>query len=118
MPSEDPSQRLDDIIDNIRRIRTYIEGMDENMFMEDEKTIDAVERCFERIAEAARKLGERYDQSYPELNLHALRQFGSALRHDYDSIQPALLWGFICDRLDFLKEMASIELNKLKAPQT
>ena len=33
MPSEDPAQRLDDIIDNIRRIRTYIEGMDEGMFI-------------------------------------------------------------------------------------
>ena len=114
MPSEDPAQRLDDIIDNIRRIRTYIEGMDEGMFKGDEKTIDAVERCFERIAEAARKLGVQYDEAYPELNLHALRRFGSALRHDYDSIQPTLLWGFIRDRLDPLEKMVRLEKGKLE----
>ena len=114
MTSKDPTQRLDDIIDNICRIHTYVEGMDEVTFTGDNKTIDAVERCFERIAEAARKLGEGYDGAYPELNLHALRQFGSALRHDYDSIQPTLLWGFICDRLDPLEEMARFEKGKLE----
>ena len=113
MPSEDPTQRLDDILDNIHRISSYVQGMDESMFLQDNKTIDAVERCFERIAEAARKLGKRYDKTYPELNLHALRQFGSALRHDYDTIQPTLLWGFVCDRLSPLQEMAQIERRKL-----
>ncbi len=113
MPSKYPTQRLDDIIDNICRIRTYVEGMDEAIFKDDDKTIDAVERCFERIAEAARKIGEQYDEVYPELKLHSLRQFGSALRHDYDSIQPILLWGFVCDRLDPLEEMARLEKGKL-----
>ena len=121
MPSEDPTQRLDDIIDNIRRIRTYVERIDEGMFVGDEKTIDAVERCFERISEATRKLGVQYDEAYPELNLHALRRFGSALRHDYDSIQPTLLWGFIRDRLDPLEKWldlkkASFLIDKLRNP--
>lgn len=113
MPSEDPVRRLNDIIENITRIRTYIEGMDESGFTHDDKTIDAVERCFERIAEAARKLGERFDADYPELNLHALRRFGSALRHDYDGVQPVLLWGFIRDRLDPLEAMARNESGRL-----
>ncbi len=111
MPSRNPAQRLDDIIENITRIRAYVEGLDKEMFMRDTKTLDAVERCFERITEAARKLGERYDERYPELHLPALRKFGRALRHDYDSIQPALLWGFIRDRLDPLEAMARRELD-------
>jgi uncharacterized protein with HEPN domain len=113
MPSEDPAQRFDDIIENIRRINSYIKAMDEAAFIKDGKTIDAVERCFERIAEAARKLGQAYDADYPELNLPALRKFGSALRHDYNAIQPTLLWGFICQRLGPLDKMARIELAKL-----
>ncbi len=112
MPSDNPAQRFQDILDNVDRIRTYVMDMDEGQFLQDSKTIDAVERCLERIAEAARKLGEGYDNTYPHLNLHALRQFGSALRHDYDSIQPVLLWGFIRDRLDPLEAMARIELEE------
>lgn len=113
MPSKDLDQRLDDILENITRIRTYTAGLDEAEFLSDGKTVDATERCLERIAEAARKLGDRFDANYPALNLHALRRLGSALRHDYDSIQPTLLWGFIRDRLDPLEAMARIEMEKL-----
>ncbi len=115
MPSNDPAQRFDDILENIGRIRSYTEGMDEAGFLKDAKTKDAVERCFERIAEAIRKLGDQFDVDYPDLDLPALRGFGSVLRHDYDSVQPALLWGFVRDRLVPLEAMARSELDKLSA---
>ena len=113
MPSNGPTQRLDDILENIGRIRSYTKGMAEAGFLQDTKTIDAVERCFERIAEAARRLEDRFDADYPDLDLSALRGFGSVLRHDYDSVQPALLWGFVRDRLDPLEVMAHAELERL-----
>jgi len=115
MPSNDPAQRLDDILENIGRIRSYTKGMDEAGFLKDAKTKDAVERCFERIAEAVRKLGDQFDADYPDLDLPALRGFGSVLRHDYDSVQPALLWGFVKDRLVPLETMARSELDKFSA---
>ncbi len=111
MPSSDPVQRLEDIVENTRRIRDYTAGMDEAAFVNDPKTIDAVERCFQRIAEAVTKLGDRYDAAYPELDLVALRGFGHVLRHDYDSIQPKLLWGFVRDRVGPLEAMARKELS-------
>lgn len=115
MPSNDPAQCLDDIIENIGRIRAYTEGMEEAGFLQDMKTIDAVERCFQRITEAARRLGGRFDSNYPDLDLPTLRGFGSVLRHDYDSVQPALLWGFVRDRLDPLEAMAIVELDRISA---
>ena len=115
MPSNDPAQRFDDILENIGRIRSYTKGMDEAGFLKDAKTKDAVERCFERIAEAVRKLGDQFDANYPDLDLPTLRGFGSVLRHDYDSVQPALLWGFVRDRLVPLEAMARSELEKLSA---
>ena len=87
--------------------------MSERDFISDSKTIDASERCLERIAEAARKLGDTYDQSYPTLNLAQLRKFGSILRHDYDAIQPILLWQFIRDGLEGPEKMAQDELVKI-----
>ncbi|MCF6187234.1 MAG: diguanylate cyclase [Desulfobulbaceae bacterium] len=113
MPSSYPAQRLDDILENIGRIREYTNGMDLTNFIADRKTADAVERCFQRISEAALKLGDRYDADYPDLDLAALRGFGNVLRHDYDSVQPVLLWGFVRDRLEPMESMARIELEKL-----
>lgn len=113
MPSKDPTRRLEDIRANVARIRRHVEGMDEAAFLADAKAQDAVERCVERIAEAARKLGDTFDAAYPGLDLPALRQLGSVLRHDYDSIQPVLLWGFAAKRLGPLETMAEKELAKL-----
>ncbi len=113
MPTNDPALRFDDIVENIDRLRQYTAGMSESDFISDAKTIDATERCLERIAEAARKLGDGYDETHPHLALPHLRKFGSILRHDYDTIQPVLLWRFIQDRLDGLEAMARVELTKL-----
>ena len=113
MPSKDPIQRLEDIRENITRVRRHVERMDEEAFLRDAKTQDAVERCIERIAEAARKLGDVFDADYPGLDLPALRQLGSVLRHDYDGVQPTLLWGFVANRLGPLEAMTRKELAKL-----
>ena len=58
MPSEKPARRLEDIIENAKAIQRYVAGMDLTAFEEDQKTVDAVERCLERISEAAAKLGD------------------------------------------------------------
>ncbi len=55
MPSKDPLQRFEDILDNIGRIEGYAEGLDSASFLADHKSYDAVERCLERISEAATK---------------------------------------------------------------
>lgn len=47
---------LDDIIDAIDRIESYVEGMDYDAFSEDRKTIDAVIRNLEIIGEAVKNL--------------------------------------------------------------
>ena len=87
--------------------------MDKQAFLGDLKTRDAVERCLERIAEAARKLGDVYDETYPGLSLRDLRRFGSVLRHDYDSLIAPQMWQYIDNRLDSLEAMARTELAKL-----
>lgn len=113
MPSKDPRRRFEDILENVQRIASYTAGLSEKEFLQDRKTIDAVERCIERLAEAARKLGDGYDALYPELELHELRKFGSKLRHDYDVIQPKLLWGFIVALRAPIENMARREIGKI-----
>jgi uncharacterized protein with HEPN domain len=58
VPSKDPVQRFEDILNNIGLIEEFTAGMDQQAFTQDLKTANAAERCLERISEAARKLGE------------------------------------------------------------
>ncbi len=110
MSSSDPEQRLRDILDNISRIRVYMQGIAAPQLAADLKTQDAVERCLERICEAARKLGDVLDAKYPEAEFPKLRQLGSVLRHDYDDIDTEMLWRSVTERLDPLEHACRSEL--------
>ena len=68
MPSEVPRERLQDIVTHIDRVRAHLKGVKLGAELDD-KTRDAVERCLERINEAAKKLGP-----IPrEIELHKVR---------------------------------------------
>ena len=56
--SHDPIVCLMDMLENIERIISYVAGMDRETFQKDGRTRDAVERCLERICEAAFRLGD------------------------------------------------------------
>lgn len=116
VPSDDPTRRLADILANIERIRRYTSGMTAARFAGDDKTRDAVERCLERIAEAARKLGPGFDEHYPEVGFPNLRRFGSVLRHDYDGVDPGQVWGALTGRLNALESACRKELGLKPAP--
>ena len=109
MSSENVAQRLADIFENIERIENHVRGTTKIKFLGDDLLNDGVERCLERIAEAARKIGDQFDEKYTDINLQALRRLGSILRHDYDTIRPELIWDFIKIELPKLREMAKIE---------
>ena len=87
MPSSDPIQRFQDILDNIGRIEDHTAGMDAMAFVEDHKTYDAVERCLERISEASKKLGSVAEDLCPGIPWPRLRGLGNFLRHEYDRIE-------------------------------
>ena len=111
MFSERLGQRLADILENIVRIENHVRGATKTKFLDDDLLNDGAERCLERIAEAARKIGDRFDDQYTDINLHALRRLGSILRHDYDTIRPELIWDFVKNELPRLKAMAESEIK-------
>jgi len=104
LPTERPAQRIHDILENIASIEDYTDGVSEKSFSNNRMVVDAVERCLERIAEAARKLGDQFDTAVSnEIDLHAIRQFGSVLRHDYDAVDTKILWNVVAIELPKLK---------------
>ena len=53
MPSKDPGQRLQDILDNIEAVRAFTAGMDFAAYTADRKTTYAVTRALEIIRRRA-----------------------------------------------------------------
>lgn len=93
MPSRhDPADSLADIIENAERIQGYLAGLDRQAFERDGRSRDAVERCLERLCEAAHRLGEQAAELMPSQPWGDIRGMGNRLRHAYDRISLDVIW--------------------------
>jgi uncharacterized protein with HEPN domain len=111
---------LADILECIERIDSYIAGLDRPAFERDGRTRDAVERCLERICEAAFRLDERAVELMPDQPWGDIRGMGNRLRHAYDRIS----FDVVCDavygdlpglKADVLKTLARLR-SRTDAP--
>jgi uncharacterized protein with HEPN domain len=97
LPSKNPILRLENVLENIERIEEYTCGLSRQSFIGAEKTRDAVERCLEP------------DQPWP-----AIRAVGNVLRHEYDRVDPDVIWRIITDDLKALRAAVESALGKLR----
>lgn len=95
VPSDKPIRRLLDIVENAAAIDAYTRDLGVQEALKDQKTRDAVERCLERISEAASKLGDLAAVWIPDQPWPQIRALGNRLRHDYDGIDHATLRGIV-----------------------
>jgi uncharacterized protein with HEPN domain len=115
VPSKhDPAASFADILENLERIQGYVAGLDRETFGGDTLRRDAVERCLERICEAAFRLGEKAAELAPSQPWGDIRGLGNQLRHAYDRIDLDILWNTVRDRLPSLKADAEQALVDLK----
>ena len=113
MPSSKPSRRFEDILENCRAIGQYTQGLDLRGFTADAKTRDAVERCLERISEAAAKLGEAGPTLAPGQPWQQIAALGNRIRHEYDRLRVERLWEIVKSDLPSLGKACEAALKKL-----
>jgi uncharacterized protein with HEPN domain len=105
-------EALEHVIENADLIGRYIEGIDFESFRADAMRRDAIERCLERIIEACVRIGqERLDRIIPGLLLHQVHGFGNRLRHEYDRINPEIVWRTATETVPALREACAKALG-------
>ena len=92
MPFRDTPSSLRDIYEAIESIERFVEGMDFSAFQTDEKTKAAVERKLLVLSEAARRLGDDAERLFPNIPWANIRGIGNWLWHQYDSVDPSVIW--------------------------
>lgn len=118
MPSKhDPADCLSDILDNVSRIESYAAGLSKESFASDGRTRDAVERCLERICEAAFRLGDSAVELMPSQPWHDIRGMGNRFRHAYDRVDLDTVWDVVRNDLPALKADAERALALLRTKQ-
>jgi uncharacterized protein with HEPN domain len=118
LPSRhDPADSLHHMIENAERVARHLAGMDRRSFEQNEWARDAVERCIERICEAAHRLGGRAEELMPSQPSGDIRGMGNRLRHAYDRIDIDIIWKTAQARLPELAAEAKRALGQLRAGQ-
>ncbi|MCL4858895.1 MAG: DUF86 domain-containing protein [Caldilineaceae bacterium] len=95
---------MGDILTAVEKIDRYIEGLDRERFLNDEKTIDAVVRNFEIIGEATRQLPVEYTKQYPDIPWGHMIGLRNRIVHEYFGLDLDLIWEIVKSDLPGLRE--------------
>jgi uncharacterized protein with HEPN domain len=87
---------LRDMLDYLSRIERYTQSGSE-AFHSDEKTQDAVIRCYEVIGEIVKRLPQTFRDEHPQVDWRTLAGFRDFLSHNYDEIILEFVWQAIED---------------------
>ena len=88
-------ERINDILNAIAEINSFVYNMEFFEFQKDTKTIRAVELNFIVIGEAANSVPQTIQDNYPDISWHLMRGFRNQLVHAYFQISPKILWNTI-----------------------
>lgn len=90
---------LDDILEAIRRIETYVAGETRDSFFGTPVLQDAVARNLEIIGEVAKRLPPELRAQAPEIDWRKVAGLRDVLIHDYAAVDLAIVWDVIENRL-------------------
>jgi len=92
VPPSRAQRRLRDILEAVRKIRRYVDGMDLQAFIGDERTVDAVLRNLTVIGEAAGHLPEDFLARHPDLPVAEMKGMRNVVVHEYFGVSVTILW--------------------------
>ena len=106
---------LEHIIEAIHLIATYVQDMDENKFLDDKKTQDAVIRNFEVIGEACNNVRKHYPdfiKQHEEIPWAVAYEMRNSLAHGYFKIDLQVVWNTIHEDFPTLAQQVKAALNQ------
>jgi uncharacterized protein with HEPN domain len=83
---------MEDILEAAKAIRRFTDGVSLEAFKVNEEKYEAVNRKFEIIGEAARRLSPEAKNLFPEIPWRLLTAMRNILIHDYDDVDLNVVW--------------------------
>jgi len=103
MPFADPRARLEHIQETIREIEGFAAGRTLQDYLTQGWLRFATQRGIEIISEASRHLPDDLKARHPEIPWRDIAGIGNILRHGYDSLEHAVIWGVVEHDMPLLK---------------
>ena len=97
--------RIEDILEQISDIETFLSGISKEDFAKDKKTYNAVIRSLEVIGEAAHHLPDSVKDSYRDIPWRKMKDFRNILAHEYFGVDQDIVWETIQKQIIPLKPL-------------
>ncbi len=111
MDKPTPKERLEHILEAIKQIRQYVNGVDETRFSQETIIQSAVQYQFLVIGEAVRNIDESILSKY-DYPWHIPRSFRNFIAHVYHGIKPERIYYAANDLEELEKQILSILKNE------
>ena len=98
-PDDKDMARLWDMLDAARTAVGFTRDLQLDVFLDDRKTRNAVERNLEIVGEAARGVSQETRDKYPDIPWRSIIGLRNVLAHEYGEIRYENLWGVCKNRL-------------------
>lgn len=92
MSKRNPRILIDDILESIEKIDSYIKNQNFEDFQEDSKTVDAVVRNLEIVGEAANQIPNEVKQKFPSIKWRQIVGLRNRVIHEYFGVDLKIIW--------------------------
>jgi len=99
---------VEDMLESMELIESYVQNMALSDFTKDRKTIDAVVRNFEIIGEASKFIPDDVKNKYEEIDWKAIIGLRNRIAHEYFGISVSIIWDIIKNELPRLKNQMKL----------
>jgi uncharacterized protein with HEPN domain len=114
MSFQDLPSRLEDILDAIQEIESFVGEKSYDDYLADRMLRLALERCVEIISEASRHIPAEMKAAHPEVPWKRVTGIGNILRHAYPSIDPHIIWDVATHHVGALQNAAAQMLEQIE----
>ena len=101
-----------EIMESINKIEEYIEGLNYEQFVRDEKTKDAVVRNLEIIGESANQIPKEIQQKFSNVPWAQIIAMRNRMIHGYFAIDYRIVWDIVKIDIPLLKKELELILQK------
>jgi uncharacterized protein with HEPN domain len=96
----------EDILEAIRKIRAYTQGLALETFSQDSKTLDAVVRNLEILGEAVKGLPDTIRAAHREVDWKRIAGLRDILIHQYFGVDTEIIWDVVQNKLTAVEKAA------------